>query len=160
MKARVVLSVVGLLALAAVLAGWSGIHRFLFTKPAPVESVGLPAVSVGWMAFQLPKKGITGKVFIRRWSDEDIRHGPVLVYWKKTGFKAVEGVYVDDQAVRMTVWKEDGTVDFQVYLAEGRRNESAYRSSPPWFWEVFDQQTPSLPGYDAKAVGETGDGKN
>ena len=140
-RAKVALAVVALALVA--LGVWRGeaVWLWVMTKRIPwattINRAGGSHQLRGWQT-------------VKRWSP-GTRHGPRIVYYVDSGYRASEATYVDGSVTTQNIWNPDGSVLYQTtYLdANGnymRKGQKANKS-PPWLWGVTDQTEPSMPAW-------------
>ena len=97
---------------------------------------------------------VTGWATVRRWWShveqgqpiDTFSHGPSVLYYDDTGFKAIEEHYKVGRVIRRTEWNLNGTVKRQTLWKESEgKVPSDTRTSPPWLWGVTDQTKPTAP---------------
>ena len=74
---------------------------------------------------------VIGYTSVKRWAPE-IRHGRTLLHFADTGFKRLDGDWIDGKRVRCTVWTFDGTIRHQA-------NGLDEKVFPPWWWGETNQ---------------------
>ena len=87
---------------------------------------------------------VRGFIVKNRWTDREVY---CVGYYLETGTKAVEGT----EGEQLTVWAHGGTLVYQMNLRTPRADRQAQAieaiTSPPWWGNVTDQATPSMPAW-------------
>ena len=80
-------------------------------------------------------------------------HGTSIMFYEENGYKAMEGLWRNGTAIKSTSWNPDGTISNQHRYnwqdVPGQQWDEM-KTSPPWWWGVEDQTSPSDPQWIAE----------
>ncbi len=129
--------------LAGGLAAWEPLWEWATTKEIRVQD------SFSDEEMNVLDGPVRGWVRVKRGSHE--RHGGLLAYYVATGRKAIDGEFRKHTGLRQTIWNGDGTVKRQLRNIDDQDNWIwlETKESPPWWWGVKDQTSPSDPQWIA-----------
>ena len=86
---------------------------------------------------------LRGSYRVKRWNPTE-RYGTSVLFWRRTGVKASQNVFIHGQCAYITMWDPDGYVMVQYDISTGR---CKVRDKLPWWWGVTNQTAPSIPAW-------------
>jgi len=92
----------------------------------------------------LDGESVSGWYTRRRWTRNSgqVKHGVEVVFYDRSGYRAIEHEWIHGRCVRETYWNLDGTLREQARNGEAG---SERRTSEPWWPESAHQSAPSAP---------------
>ena len=105
----------------------------------------VPADFVSWN-----EQFVRGFFTVKRWQPSPIYHGTCRVWFVNTGYLFLEAEYEDGVCLRRTRYLPDGRVASQSLNHSKTPLTEEARDSPPWWWGVRDQTSPSDPQWIAE----------
>ncbi len=145
--ARLILVAVALAVVASVCSCGSRCGEYVTMEKHAISrwaDDNAPHMPINEHSLRLPAGvGMRGWRYTSRWSQRDL--GGAL-YYLDSGFKAVEW----DGNRRFSAWNPDGTLAAQSQdppMSSGISAPWELKYSPPWWWNVTDQTTPSIPAW-------------
>ena len=130
-RAKVALGVIALAVIGLGVWAWEPVYWWVTARDIPSEWIDIAHPLRGWRGY-------------RKWGPE-VLHGRCVYYYVETGFVARDAMYKHGNLVTKTSWRLDGTVQSQQRMI--RTGSVQFKSSPPWWWSVQDQTSPSAPAW-------------